>query len=922
MDNLHEHTAASLPRVNHQEALANADNLLDEDARTNNLTVDSKISIFPLFDYVRTQSLLSENNDLTDDAYLSPLHIPSLVLQTEQLEAFEESFEPLRHVAVQEHQSDEESTSTGSVDLKRFKLEHPLLRDDPEHTYQELKQCIEKRRKADISPTGIPFDALDVSNDEDLVFPRAAHRFIEQISAEIRDETMNISRTTVQYLSGVLEHKWTQEDEDELSGKDTPRKLPRDLAVTSPLNPPIKDEDHFIPDEGIYQNPVSSDPSTLFDTDLETGKNLLQQDEWGYDKQPPLIFEDSVSSPPNDFPQYEPDQTSISSLKIEGPLVPLSSLPPSPGSNPDLPSFAMTLMDVDKVLDGHMVLFDAKGKKDPDGIFSDNTLTMLHQEAESIKRKIEQEQLQTADAVARIQIPVMGFSIPEPYWRRTPLDPASQIAWIYKTYGGFKIPPWPIDPKAEKELCWVPFPSAKGRVPMSESIGVNDDVKHLLNLPNDLDIPTSATYVWKQPGLAILRELEDDEEQSESSSSSGEEETIESLVRKRKFELNIPSSSSASPIELVRVPHNEASTHRVSAGSNSQHQSLLLGCNDPSATTTLLSNYLDFHMVKRQKCTKSSFFPNHTDQPAESAAVTIPKSLSTKQAAAAAASPVILEQKPATSAPCPELGLPSISTKIIKALTLERGVFSRLEELYPNAQIIERDFDRCNTVAWSSNSVSRSPVESPLAAEADIIVSPTTGIVVTTLLKAMQRPLPGHKGLSLIRKRTQSVSLRYERLIVLVSEGNRHDETARDLTTAECAAYADFAGFVAGLDTDVQVYYVGGGEDTLTKWIISFLIRYAPEAARVQDILIQDETLWELLLRRAGMNAYAAQAILGQLKGPDDDDVEGEEFEKYGLPAFIMMTPEQRVEAFRGLMGGERVLRRVNELLETSWGLD
>ncbi len=190
--------------------------------------------------------------------------------------------------------------------------------------------------------------------------------------------------------------------------------------------------------------------------------------------------------------------------------------------------------------------------------------------------------------------------------------------------------------------------------------------------------------------------------------------------------------------------------------------------------------------------------------------------------------------------------------------------------------------------------------------------------MLTTLLKAIQRPPPGHKGDAAIRERLLNVSLRYEHLIVLISEGNRVDETVRDLSPTECAAYAEFSDFVAGLNTNGQTYYIGGGDDTMVKWLISFIMRHAPEAGEVCHMLIQEESAWEVFLRRAGMNAYAAQGIPALLKRTEK--VLEEELDQFGLLQFLRMSATERIGAFGDLLGGDNVLTRVSELLDNGWG--
>ncbi|KAI1461853.1 hypothetical protein F4805DRAFT_475203 [Annulohypoxylon moriforme] len=882
----------------------------DEYARANGLTVDSQGDPSPLLNYVQNSQLLS--NDQVDDSTLPQLHIPYIITGTEQLTVSKESLGLLSNVTSLGRQNEQGFKVSTLRDTAKLKLELPLLRSDPEYDYRELARCVQEQRGADIDLTSVPSEPLDTSNDESLDFPDTAYQYKRRFLAQIQNEKLDIPREALCYLTSTLKDEWTQDKQQDLEKTLLRRNRLQDLAITPPLSPRDHQEGYFVPSGEVCQVPISSDPSTLLEDDLEKAEaNILQEDDNLLDT--PMHLESLLTSSPRDVPLPEPKRVIIRSLKVEAPLTPLNSLPPSSELEIDISNFAKGV-DIDHVLDNQQPdQVHGTNDESPDRIFSDDTLALLEDKAASVKRNINQEQLQSVDAVARIEIPAMDFSIPEPEWQNVSLDAKSQLVWIEKACRAFNVSPWPKDFRAERELQWSPFPSKMGHISIKESINDDDSVGHLLNYSDFDRIVTSADCVWKKPGLAILREPDEEEDRLEPSPEGDNDGNIESLVRKRNLEtidLDSGPSSSTGSDPLTDAVQN---TRSVISGSGP----LLVGHNDSSATSILLSNHINFHTSKRQKNTKSSFFPSFTKQVTRAEKNADPENVAAVEEEAKNPSESDLKPKLGIPAPCPKYRPTSMPTKIIKALTLERGVFSRLEKFYPNAEIIERDFDRWNTLTWNHNSVSRSPIISPLAAEADIIVSPTTGIVVTTLLKAMQRPSPGHKGVAAIRERIRNVALRYERLIVLVSEGNQIDETARDLTQSECAAYADFSGFVAGQETNAQVYYVGGGICTLTKWLVSFLTLYASEAAGARDLLIQEETLWELFLRRAGINAYAAQAILGQLKAPDD--IEEEETEKYGLPAFIRMTPAERVESFRGVMGGEKVLRRVNEILKMQW---
>lgn len=183
--------------------------------------------------------------------------------------------------------------------------------------------------------------------------------------------------------------------------------------------------------------------------------------------------------------------------------------------------------------------------------------------------------------------------------------------------------------------------------------------------------------------------------------------------------------------------------------------------------------------------------------------------------------------------------------------------------------------------------------------------------------KTKQKPLPGQKSKAAIRERLEKVARRYERLVVLVSEG-RTDEMTAGLDGNDAVAFAEFIGFAHSLDSTVIVEFVAGGEETLGNWITGIVARYGVLNGEVQ--LLQEETLWELFLGRAGMNAFAAQGVVVGLKAPDGSDTahlnKGGHF---GLGAFVRMGFQERVRRFGELLGGTRVLRRVSEVVDRRW---
>ena len=199
-----------------------------------------------------------------------------------------------------------------------------------------------------------------------------------------------------------------------------------------------------------------------------------------------------------------------------------------------------------------------------------------------------------------------------------------------------------------------------------------------------------------------------------------------------------------------------------------------------------------------------------------------------------------------------------------------------------------------------------------------MIVSPSTGIL-TTMIKVRQKPLPGTQGISPLYSHVERTSFRYERLIVLVSEGTAFgDMRAIVLSPSDANTFAKFQGFVTSLNTQSIIIYVPGGQRNLAICAALLACRYAADAV-AQQHLLQWESKWELFLRRACMNVAAAQVILGMLK-ESNMVVNGEQFR--GLPAFVKMSDLERAAKFGGVLGGTRMLRRASKIIDKCWEQD
>ncbi|KAI0553576.1 hypothetical protein F4679DRAFT_580303 [Xylaria curta] len=897
----------------------------DHYARENHLTIDSQINPFSLVLQIHGSIPQPTSNGLITDASLPRLHLPTSG-SPEQFEVPDESSDLLACAL----QYDDIDFSTqyqmplakyeARKRLSGFKVDPPALLSDPDYDYYELAKAIRKQQQPNLRREMIPLERRNLTNDEGLVFPDSVDQFRRKIDQGVYHEKLNVPKEAIHHLVHALQDDWhDSENQQFLKEVMLSPTLVRNLVVTPPLSPYDEHEEDFVPDIDVCEIPVASDSSSMLGDDLKAAESAALQKERERDLSPAIDTNMLPSSPLLDPLHLFVQQSKISSIRMESPPSPMTSPSQCTNEGVDIPALLKSIN-----IDHASPNFESSGAGDvqtdgKEGIFDLGLEAVMKESAEAVLRGIEQEHISVADAIARVEVPVLDFSIQEPEWHNLPMDTLAHLKWLYESHD-IKISPCPRHSRADLKLRWLPFlKNINPKILTEETISCEGNLSQMVSFPDSKEVPTSADYVWKRPGFAILRELEGEEHLEEIISPINAITNLASLARKRRLEMhavelemNSSSGMGLSTADLIATP---LSLHKRKAN-------LLSSMESKSAISTLLSNFIDLRTAKRRKEDKSSYFMSTSEPEVElkSSSIRGPSQSEEKVASRSQSETLGRPRKKSTlPAPCACLDIPRVPTKLIKGLTLSRKLFFGLEKMYPEATIIERDFDRWNTVTEGQGSVLSSTLVSSLAAEADVVVSPTTGIIVTTLLKAIQKPPPGHRGQSPIRERISCVALRYERLIVLVSEASTVDETVRDLTPPEAIAYAEFVGFTIGLDSKVEAFYVGGGEDTLLRWLVSSAIRHAPEAAESQEHLIQDETQWEVFLRRAGFNAYAAQAVLGRLK-LDERDVDGEsECSKPSLAAFIMMTDVERLRRFRDLMGGESVLDRVNKTLATKW---
>ena len=647
-------------------------------------------------------------------------------------------------------------------------------------------------------------------------------------------------------------------------------------------------------------------------------------------------IKDPPSSPP-------PLRASLQERKVEVALSPLH-LERTPLSKEKSVSFSGILPELISELPPPIPKPEGTSSSDIDAFFEE-AIAPIGLKAE---RSIEQEQLQEEDTILRVLVPVMDFSLPIAPWKANFQAPMfDNEGQMYKKILTevkalhFSKHIWPMSGKAERELRWAPFPSALGRVESQESITDDGSTTKFLAQPERVDVNT---LTWKPEGLRLLDDLADSDGELEEGRFP-EETNFEFLIRKRKLELDESESIPSGSDESDNMSKADLSSKRYATAvfpegdlhSTTQMDrfSKISPCKQPFidgfSTMGALDEFLSIRkgiinkpkMLKAKHHFRTSSTTPSFDPPKRTSENAVPAPVSKSQ-----------------PLPFPDISNPTIPTPFVISATLLsiRSLFRRIEHLFPSAVFVERDFTLHLSPPQRPPSKSNANPQlhppspnrttaplfttSTIADEADLLLSPSTGLICTRLQKIKQRSLPGQVSRSAVRERVLRTSPRYECLLILVSE-NR-DDGASQLDNGDSTALIEFTAFCSTVtESEVHVTFLAGGEEELAKWIVAMMIKYA--VAQHEEVkLIQDETLWEIWLRRAGMNAFAAQAVLGKLKAGEScggaDGGKSDRFDgEWVLKVFVKMSARERYKRFEVLLGGRSMLGRVGEVVDGRW---
>jgi hypothetical protein len=562
----------------------------------------------------------------------------------------------------------------------------------------------------------------------------------------------------------------------------------------------------------------------------------------------------------------------------------------------------------------------------------DDLQNTFAREAESVQQQLQNEQLIEFDTTMRVKVPKLDAVQIQPLWgscSSTNADETHLQAQQLMQHDIGKdllkdVRKWSGVAKIERSLQWAPFASYLARVDMVERFDDGSLEQYLteMNLADDADDVDVHALIAKNDGMSLLPSHDSDDEEVEPGITR-EDDIIDPVPEKdqptRELPIIAPSSGKADILEVLRAKQRDlARTANVQPTGSGVEETVASALATGANTNLMQSDGIAQFMQLRGKMTGMQ---RADANPINKSSTTMAQPAAQNQAPAAIMVPQA-EPSPGqvvlpTIIPIPNLPdeqHATIPIIVSSAAMASRQLIRRIRTVLPNIELYERDATVASGQQHGGNN----------HREADFSISPSTGVMSTTLQKLKQKPLPGQMSVSGIRDVIASTAVHYERLVVLVSEGNNMSTEegvmVRTLDQLDCEALADLITWAHSLDADVQVSYVPGGEQELVGWLAATFSHLGAANGKTQ--LLQDETMWERWLRVAGMNAYAAQAVLVQLKIPDDDAhgmIAASSQKRFGLAAFVSMTVDERVERFASTLGGERVLRRVSEAIDGGW---
>jgi hypothetical protein len=486
---------------------------------------------------------------------------------------------------------------------------------------------------------------------------------------------------------------------------------------------------------------------------------------------------------------------------------------------------------------------------------ADQLLKDIEPIANEAIRKVENEKLTEADTISRVEVPHIEFTLPVAPWdqysqrrcskRRqgiTELEAQRRFLAHVKNEDLKSATAW-RGGVSDLHLTWGWFGSPTSTIKLTEKLHGETDFNKIQTELKTGNIATSSNEVWKKDGLRILDDKEEKEEEVETAEFE-ERNGMGALIRKRKLEMEeqeefMEAQQRRKDVFTTRSRSNSVDQPlREVAGSRYWQRGTAISI-DPHKNqrppANSCSQQPQLSILKHEPTASPKKAPTELMFGGFSASAALHKFMETQGKAIKSAEPtaqanttpappiqnlLVHDRQPSTESlllpdtqaphkiashtPLP-LNLSPASYILSSTLLQRRPLLKAISQLHPHADLLYRDY----TLPHST------------CLEADIVLSPSTGLLLTTLPRIKQVALPGQVARSGVKEQIASLQERYERLLVLVSEGLRDEGGyARPEDVRDKEVLKGLEVFAEQCEGDVSVQYVRGGEQSLARAVV------------------------------------------------------------------------------------------------------
>ncbi|EWG45427.1 hypothetical protein FVEG_06223 [Fusarium verticillioides 7600] len=334
-------------------------------------------------------------------------------------------------------------------------------------------QDIQIASSCNILTEWIPLTYVSAEKDEGLGFPSTVSRWKTLALRELEGDepTFTESDHASFYTQQTPNQACTPDQIKQIFSLDKHYRSNLE-PVSPPLSPASDLGEPFLPSTEHMMIDLTSEPSSPSNPAVEDlGWNMQH----GFVDSEPLAPSTMPSSPPTAKAAFLSNTAkNHSALRLDVPM-----LPSSTATSPARGNFAETLAP-------HLLRYEEapQSSADDGGYFEEALQSILDEKHHQANRRLEQERLNSEDALLRLQVPALDFQTPDPEWMLHLSASQDHFEWLQQFFSkAFHLTCYKDLSRLEASLKWTPIPHESGKVSLTEaSIQLGPVARELLTL--------------------------------------------------------------------------------------------------------------------------------------------------------------------------------------------------------------------------------------------------------------------------------------------------------------------------------------------------------------------------------------------------------------------------------------------------------